>query len=312
MHIGIVGGGIAGSVAARALHRHNVRVTVLDKARGPGGRMSSRRSEVGRFDHGVAYFDAHAPEFRQWLAPLEAQGVVSQWSPRGIDGPVWVATPKMNRLVGAVQQGLEVSYGSRVSRIVFEDGGWTVTCESQDEDQRFDGLVLAIPSPQARVLMSQFPETYVVLDQIKYAPCWSAMIQYGEPLELSCAVYENLGPISRAVNESKKPGRAGDERWVLHMSAAWSQAHLELDPTEIAQTVCGLFQEAHGCSTPVSHATAHRWRFSTVTSVYSEPLLAVGDGTLAICGDGFGGAGISAAVCSAQEVSVWFQKRFQP
>lgn len=311
MHIGIVGGGIAGSVAARDLQRLGVTVTVLDKARGPGGRMSSRRSAVGRFDHGVGYFEADTDGFRRWLAPWAEDGVVTQWHPQGCSAPVWVALPKMNRLVSALQKDLSVSYEARVERVVFERGVWRVYRQGIPDAVHFDSLILAIPAPQAHLLLSGFPDLQAELARVVYAPCWSIMLQYAQPLGLEDAVVHDIGPILRAVNEAAKPGRSDAERWVIQMNEAWTREHLEWDSPDILEKVVDLFQAMHGQKVSVRHATAHRWRYSTVSSAHEAPFLVSADGTLGICGDGFGGSGIGAAVRSAQALTASFQRRIQ-
>ncbi|MFM8940069.1 MAG: FAD-dependent oxidoreductase, partial [Phenylobacterium sp.] len=58
--IAIIGAGLSGLACARSLHREGRKVQLFDKARGPGGRMSTRRVEtplgtIG-FDHGAQYF----------------------------------------------------------------------------------------------------------------------------------------------------------------------------------------------------------------------------------------------------------------
>jgi predicted NAD/FAD-dependent oxidoreductase len=44
MRIGIVGAGMAGLSCAEGLANHGHDVVLLDKGRGPGGRMSTRRT----------------------------------------------------------------------------------------------------------------------------------------------------------------------------------------------------------------------------------------------------------------------------
>ena len=46
-HIAIIGAGIAGVTAARTLLQAGHRVTLIEKSRGVGGRMSTRRTEFG-------------------------------------------------------------------------------------------------------------------------------------------------------------------------------------------------------------------------------------------------------------------------
>ena len=63
--IAVIGAGVAGAVCARALQQAGHRVQVFDKARGPGGRLATRRLEwtredgsIGRarLDHGALGF----------------------------------------------------------------------------------------------------------------------------------------------------------------------------------------------------------------------------------------------------------------
>jgi predicted NAD/FAD-dependent oxidoreductase len=54
-NIAIVGAGMAAITCARTLVQAGHRVTVFEKSRGVGGRMSARNSPYGTFDHGAQY-----------------------------------------------------------------------------------------------------------------------------------------------------------------------------------------------------------------------------------------------------------------
>ena len=60
-HIAIVGAGMAGITAARTLAQAGHQVMVFDKSSGAGGRMATRRSPFGGFDHGAQYFTVRDP-----------------------------------------------------------------------------------------------------------------------------------------------------------------------------------------------------------------------------------------------------------
>jgi len=55
-HIAVVGAGMAGITCARTLQQAGHQVTVFEKSRGLGGRMATRDSAFGSFDHGAQYF----------------------------------------------------------------------------------------------------------------------------------------------------------------------------------------------------------------------------------------------------------------
>ena len=78
--VAIVGAGISGLFAARTLVDHGLDVTVFEKSRGIGGRMSTRRTEgFGQFDHGAQYFTSDDRRFSRYLHAWRQQGLVAQW-----------------------------------------------------------------------------------------------------------------------------------------------------------------------------------------------------------------------------------------
>ncbi|MFN9945496.1 MAG: FAD-dependent oxidoreductase [Planctomycetota bacterium] len=70
--VAVVGGGIAGLAAARALQHAGVRATVFDKGRSAGGRAATRRREPHQFDHGAQFFTVRTPGFAAALRPASA------------------------------------------------------------------------------------------------------------------------------------------------------------------------------------------------------------------------------------------------
>ncbi|WP_205623959.1 FAD-dependent oxidoreductase [Marinobacterium rhizophilum] len=81
LSVAIIGAGMAGLSAARALHGAGHRIHLFDKSRGSGGRLSSRRSEVGSLDLGAQYFTARDPDFLHQVLCWQASGWVEAWSP---------------------------------------------------------------------------------------------------------------------------------------------------------------------------------------------------------------------------------------
>ena len=139
-HIAVVGAGIAGIACARTLMQAGHQVTVFEKSRGAGGRMATRRTEFGGFDHGTQYFTVRDARFVKVLE--SAQSLVRPWSAntvRILDGAGrvvaaslppkeshWVATPGMNALVRhwaqPIQAAEQLVLETQVVRIERIDG----------------------------------------------------------------------------------------------------------------------------------------------------------------------------------------------
>jgi renalase len=180
-HIAIIGAGMAGITAARTLIQAGHRVTVLEKSHGVGGRMSTRRSEFGGFDHGAQYFTVRDDRFRTMMKwALDASPDIARpWAAnavRVLDSqgrtleaalpsrePHWVAQPGMNALVGhmAAPLGKQLLLGQQVRLIErSDDGRYSLVCHNPSDDKSkpqrlggFDAVLLAIPSVQAQVLL---------------------------------------------------------------------------------------------------------------------------------------------------------------
>ncbi|NBO15850.1 MAG: FAD-binding protein, partial [Betaproteobacteria bacterium] len=115
-HWAIVGAGMAGVVAARTLWRAGHQVSVFEKSSGASGRMATRHTDFGSFDHGAQYFTVRDERFalalgqvpgtldhhRAWsvasVRVLDAFGRKLSVAPQD-NAYRWVGTPGMNNLV---------------------------------------------------------------------------------------------------------------------------------------------------------------------------------------------------------------------
>jgi predicted NAD/FAD-dependent oxidoreductase len=68
--------------------------------------------------------------------------------------------------------------------------------------------------------------------------------------------------LSWVARNASKPGRAEHECWVVHASAAWSQAHLEHDPPTLVPELLQALGGVLGAPVHAVQATAHRWRYA--------------------------------------------------
>ena len=59
---------------------------VLDKGRGVGGRLATRRIEAGCADHGAQFFTVRAARFQQYVNRWLEQTLVFRWSTGWSDG----------------------------------------------------------------------------------------------------------------------------------------------------------------------------------------------------------------------------------
>ncbi|TVQ54277.1 MAG: FAD-dependent oxidoreductase [Phycisphaerales bacterium] len=329
----VVGAGVAGSVCGRDLAAAGWSVTLLDKARGPGGRASSRRIEPHRFDHGAQYFTVRSESFQRGVDSMASRGTVKLWRPRtahinssgiSIDDvddepsnrhPRWVACPGMNDLVRDLQHGLDINFQHHVERIERAADGWEVTCADAARTASAPNLVLAIPAPQATALLTDQPEIRCRLEAVRMQPCWAVMIAYDRTLDVPFdAARVEAGPLRWVARQSSRPDRSPLESWVLHASPEWSRDHLEAESKIIAEDLQREFERIlqvaglEGTVSPVL-CTAHRWRYALVDQPLGAPYLWCAASRIGLCGDWCLGPRIEAAYESGRELAQCLLRR---
>ena len=218
--IAIIGAGMAGITAARTLVQAGYQVSVFEKSKGLGGRMSTRRSDFGSFDHGAQYFTVRDARFRKMIdwARATSPHLVSPWvTPHASARPKpeqhWVAQPGMNALVshmaapfvnknqlpaGQLHLQTRVQAIKRVSASSGAGMQWHISATNAKGKavnySGFDHVLLAIPHPQARELLvcCDLAASWVsALDAVEVAPSWTLMAAF--PLAAASATHQALG-----------------------------------------------------------------------------------------------------------------------
>ncbi|MEM1347172.1 MAG: FAD-dependent oxidoreductase [Myxococcota bacterium] len=319
--VAIVGAGMAGLTAARALADQGADVTVFDKGAGPGGRMSSKLSmnHTHSVDHGAQYFTARDTTFRRLVRSWVEAGVCAEWDgaivridtpgdfvPKSASATRYVGTPHMHSVAHHLARDLTVHTRVRVAQISREGATHTLhfTDDSELPPQRgFDWVIVNTPSAQAAPLLAHVsPELAGEVATIAQQPCWSAIVTFDTPLpvDLDAAFVHLPGPLSWVSRNSSKPGRAtSPDTWVLHASPSWSVEHLEHEQEAVAEVLCDALLEALGID-PVepSSMRGHRWRYARGGDERTPRSLADLERRVLVCGDWLAGGRVEGAFLS--------------
>ena len=303
----VVGAGLSGLMAARTLVARGWNVTVLDKGRGVGGRMATRRittpdGATAIFDHGAQFFTVRDPVFGELVSDWVAQGVVREWC-RGFgndDGhPRYVANNGMTALAKNLARDLDV----RTSTLVFsvnpgESSRWTVIID--DGTREFvDAVVMTCPLPQSysltvttgvelpnELLLTDYDRTIGLLAVLDRAPRIAAPGGLQNPDTTFSWIGDNVAK-----------GISPIPAVTFHANPEWSLAHWDDD----AETGLALLTSAANPYLGDARIVASeykKWRFATPKKVWPEPCHGAADDTLVFAGDAFAGPKVEGAVLS--------------
>jgi renalase len=325
----VIGAGIAGAACAVSLQRAGMRVTVFDKSRGVGGRMSTRRAtwtdasgteQSTELDHGAQHFNATHPRFRAVLKRAIRVGCVAEWQPKV--HAVWpgadvinsfVAVPHMPALTRHLLAGLPLHMGEQVQRLQRAADGWHLVVHGFETVGPFDHVMLALPPSQAAVLLAGHHDDWAnSLSAVPMQACWTLMAVTQDVDWPWDACEPTDGPLAWVARNDRKPGRdvpLGCASWVAHATPTWTEAHLEDDSAAVTQALrTALSRQLPGCEkggTPIHwlHSSVHRWRYAQAAHLSHEECWWDAALGLGVCGDFMGAGNVEAAWRSGDELA---------
>jgi renalase len=316
--IAIIGAGIAGASAARALHDRGVLVRVYDKGRAPGGRAATRTRDGAHFDHGAQYFTARDPVFVAQTQAWVESGLVREWCPRllAIDAlgrrsdavaqVRWVGVPGMNQLAINLLKGVELACSQRVLSVERQADGWWLQMASGPEQGPFAVVLSTLPAPQAVQLLAN-ESVIAPAAGLSFAPCWALMLEFADALDPGFdAAFVNAGDLSWIARDSSKPGRPDAERWLVHAGPEFSRRALA-EPAEsvAAHLLREFFAATQVAAIQPRWVRAHRWSYALAQPPLSAGALYDNQRQIAVGGDWCHGSRVEGAYLSGLKLAEW-------
>jgi len=314
----VIGAGLAGLTAARILVDAGVEVVVLDKSRGVGGRMATRRIGDAVFDHGAQFFTAKGELMTAAVERWEEHGWAEPWfeGHLGDDGSFepdghtrWRAVPSMTGVAKGLVEGLDVRREHRVGAIHSDEAGWRLSRSTADGAARWvsdtesdisaQRVLITAPVPQLLDMTSGLeltPAAVSALEPIEYDPCLAVLVVCAGPSRMGRpgAMRFAEGPVEW-VGDNQVKGISPVPAVTIHLSPEASASHF--DDHEAAIDVA-LDTVGHLLDEP-GEIQVHGWRYSRPSVTHPEPHLVLDpNATLIASGDAFGGPRVEGALVS--------------
>lgn len=310
----VVGAGLCGVVAASELAAQGLQVQLLDKARGPGGRLCSQRSEFGALDVGAQYFTARHPEFLQKLAQWQHLKQVALWSPRiaryeqGVLSASpdqehrFVGVPNMQQLAKDIHPMVDAQWQQQLLRCQFANGVWT--CETAQQQYQSKALLLTLPPAQADALVGHIIDLPTSLLQPCLAWQWVVEREIERPFD---AIFSDDPVLKWLCRQTSKPARAeSPEIWSLHCTAEFSALHWQTEEQAIYELVMAAWQRVVGEMPSVTQSRLKRWRYASVDPQQPPPgLMTSVDSALCCAGDWSFGGRVENAYLAGRHAAHW-------
>jgi len=313
----IVGAGLAGLVCARHLYRHGIKTLIIEKSRGLGGRMATRRRDRICIDHGlpgIAIPDSSSPN-QSFIQELLAQKIIqpglttwARWSPaQGISSQspqqIYVAPEGMSAIAKYLAKDLVIKREWLLQSLLpTEKGYWQLT-NSPGEILQAEAIILTVPAPQAVAILERSGlelfsgDLISQLKAITYEPKLVLMAGYSPELtdELNFSwqgiEFTQHPTLSKIIRDSHKRLVPEYPVYVMHSTPDFAQ---KFDLSEdLSAAISIMLQDAHDLLHPAfarpQWSQIHRWRYAIPRfSLNSDFLWAERSLPLLFGGDGYG------------------------
>jgi len=321
LDVGIIGAGLTGLTCGQRLATAGHRVTLVDKGHRAGGRLATRLSDKGSFDHGAPGLQVTTRNFDIFLREcvdeeravhIEPRSDLARLLSRNNPGAkrFYTGAPSINAICAHISARIRPLQSVSVASVSRDDlGRWLMhpadaasadTETGKPEASKplgpFDIIVIAIPAPQAiEVLGGHAAPFEVDLAKVTYSPCMVAMLGLTTPIRnLSPVRIFNDDCLDSIIKDSATPGRntlaQGQACYTLRATLAWSIAHQDDDKDDIAEALTGRLADLVPSVQPrlksgPPYLEGHRWRYARVTNPIGREYLADDTNRVLVAGD---------------------------
>lgn len=319
-HTLIIGAGISGLITARTLTDSGQGdVVVVDKGRGLGGRMASRRWEGATFDHGAQFFTVRDKAFAAHVKHWQQAGFATPWfdKPQSKSDPDRLETAfrgirGMTDAPKALANGLDVRRSWKAMEISRQSNGWIISSET-GETLSGKRLIITTPAPQTLSLIRTAEEVIPsqvkdILSRVRYQRSLAALCLLDAPSGLAAPGGKKIdGKNVTWLADNQVKGISEVPALTIHSSPDFADRYWDEDD-EVRLPL--LWQEAGAHMTAgLLQGKVHRWGFAFPLQTAGVPFVLLEDLGLGFAGDSFGGPRVEAAALSGLALTARLLKR---
>lgn len=335
--VAIVGAGITGACSSLLIHRNlpeATTVTIFDKSRGTGGRMSTSRCpnnqmKAASVDLGAQYF-SFTPEYAEKHSELHGElfdnNIITSLN-CAVEGDQSPKTTK--HYIAPAGSGSVVKYFLKASEadIKFDELVTHVDIENKKvklvsqsgNTEIADAVILTMPVPQIlqlegsiKTLINSDQSLKLKLEKVSYSSRFAIGMFYnpGTSIPFSWgSKYVTDNPCIRFISiDDKKRGISSSDvgpSVVVHCSVPFSFEHLETDKEEMKSVILQHTLKAFPELPEPVEVKGHKWRYSQINKAFEgspgcvvlsqEPLIV-------LAGDAFTHSNMDGCIASAKRV----------
>ncbi len=301
MKIAIIGAGFSGCNLYNNLKEKYENITIFEKSRGVGGRLSTKYIEDKFIDHGTSSLIPITDDLKFFCLDLAKNGILKAKYDEFI--------PKngINSICKFLIDEKDLQTNTKITKAKNINNKWILEDENNVIYEDFDLLFIAIPAPQITQIQIELPNEFKEkLSCIKYDSIFSLILYSKEDIKLNeNKIYENID-VKDIINNSKKYLYKDFSSYVIHSSKEFANCVNERNKEEIYDLFLNNFEAEIKKKIKKFTVIPHLWKYAHAKNSLDMPYFLNEEKNLGICGDYFNHSNIEATLSSSELLS----KRF--
>jgi renalase len=296
----IIGAGISGLWLGYQLKNAGHDISIIEKSRGVGGRIATKRIGTEKFDHGAQFY----------TDDIEMKDLHKIWSDANLSRPWFTKKNKMRFTVAGgmtllakeLQKSLNIQLNQRLVKIVKNENQLVLELDS-GERLTTDQLILTCPLPQTLELLNVSGIDYPTdLKTIQYE---KAIVFLVEKVNTTSEIMKDTAYLEPAeaqdifsIADQQKKQNCAEHSWTITMTSAFSEIHFEKSDEAIIEAgVTSIKKQLADFG--FKNIVLKKWRYSHPKTKYHSPFVKLADSPIYLAGDAFGGPSMTGAIRSA-------------
>jgi predicted NAD/FAD-dependent oxidoreductase len=295
MKIAIIGAGFSGCNLYDNLRLRFDDITIFEKSRGVGGRLSTKYIGDKFIDHGTSRLLPITEDLKEFCLDLSKNAVLraryDEFFPK--EG--------INKICKFLIDDNDLKTNTKITSAKLVDNKWNLKDENGNSFEGFDKLFLTIPATQILQMDITLEDSIKSqLQTVSYDSVFTLILySNNKKIENISKIFENEN-VEDIIDNSRKYFYKDFNSYVIHSTKDFANSLNQFSKEEISDRFLNSFSEEIKKELEKLTIIPHLWKFAFAKTSLDIPYYLNEDKNLGICGDYFNYNNLESALLSSE------------
>lgn len=300
MKIAIIGAGLSGCNIYNELKNiDNIELTIFDKARGTGGRLSTKYIDDKFIDHGTPFIELTHTSLEIFLEKKVEENILRK------NELAYLPLNGMNKLCSSLINKKDFIKNTKINTIKFIDNKWHIEDTNKNIYRDFDFVVSTIPTKQ--ILELDMPLNQNIkneLEKVTYTSIASLICYSYNNTKLDLTRFQNSEIFHKIIDNSDKYNYKDFSSYVIHFNNSFIQKYKDFSKDEMFAQIYKKLEDDFNADIKKEFETIeHYWKYAFVHQYLDKEFLFDKQMKIGFCGDYFINPNVQSSYDSSLKLS---------